>query len=191
MNEKLYTEQDDFALIRATRRGDEDAAAELVRRYTPLVRKLAWQNHVRTVADEAEDMLWTEFAAAIHSYDETLGVPPAGWFSSRLRYALWNRFKQWRRGWQRELFPGDAAEYLTATADDAATAVLHAEKIAALRAALPRLTDRQRAVLDALYRRGLSRNETAALLGCTPQAVSDTKRRALLALRAALAEWQD
>ncbi len=180
-----YEQMNDCDLIFYSRKGIEPATRELFRRYTPLIRKLAHAPHVRTAAEDIESLLRCEFAYAIQNYDPARNIPPAGWFATRLRYAMWNRFKKLRRRWQHEIHV--TAEPAIAGDSVADTAVQH-DEIHRLREALKQLSPRQREVIHCLYYEELSRNATARALGCSPQAVSDTKKRALAILRTLLTE---
>lgn len=184
----MYNDRSDEELVAAAQAGNAAAADVLAERYRPLVLSLARREHVRTVAAEMASLLWSEFVTAVREYDPGRGVPPAGWFASRLRFAAWNAFKRLRRRWQREVSGDDPTSplaYMTVHPDPTARLVRR-EVYAALRRAVRRLPAKQRAVIRALYWQAECRKDIADRLGISPQAVSDLHRRALRNLRRAL-----
>lgn len=184
----MDTNRSDEELVAAAQAGSKTAECALVERYTPLVLPLAHRAHVRAVAAEMISLLWSAFVVAVREYDRTRGVPPAGWFASRLRFAAWNAFKRWRRRWQREVSgeePNSPLSCMAVHPDPAAGLIRH-EMYLALHRAVHRLPSKQRAVIRSLYWQEERRKDIAARLGVSPQAVSDLHRQALRNLRRAL-----
>lgn len=176
----------DETLIAAARRGDERALAQLLERYAPLIGKWSVRPIFRGAYRDARAELTHAFVAAVRRYDPTRGIPPAGYFSAALRWAAQNAGKKILRRRAREVVTDVPLAPDTPTADTPESLCLRRDLHRRLTCALRRLTPRQYAVLTAIYYGELSRAETATLLGCTPQAVSDTRRRALAQLRRAL-----
>ncbi len=178
----------DECLIRAAQRGDDDAYRLLLERYAPLIGKWSMRPIFHGAVDDARAELLHAFWQAVTRYDPARGVRPAGYFDACLRYAAQNAGKRILRRRAREVTTATPMEPDTAGIDTPESACLQADLCRRLTQALTTLTARQYAVLTALYYGGLSRAETATLLGCSPQAVSDTHRRALARLRHALTE---
>jgi RNA polymerase sigma-70 factor (sigma-E family) len=97
-----------------------------------------------------------------------------------VRKMIVNEFLSWRRRTWRLLPAGAGAELDSRQAPD--HAVGHAERESLL-AELAKLPRRQRAVLVLRYYEGLSDNQIAEALGCSPGTVRGYASRALAALR--------
>lgn len=182
MNGSVITDREAIHLAVA---GNVDAWHELMRRYRPLVYKLMYGMPLYSYRSEVESMLWEEFVKAIHSYDPDRQVPPAGWIASCLRYAMWNRFKRWKKDWQHEVYPEEMAE----TPDDVQIEkqVCTLDMVTRLRHALTSLSPKQQAVIRALYWEEKKIADVAHAWSCSPQAVSRIHRRALGMLKKRLA----
>lgn len=176
----------DETLITAARCGDSRSLEILLARYAPLIGKWSTRPIFHGAVGDARAELTHAFVQAVRRYDSTRGVPPAGYFSACLRYAAQNAGKKILRRRAREVVTDRPVGVDTPATDTPESLCLRRDLRRRLTLALQGLTPRQYAVLTALYYGELSRTETAALLGCTPQAVSDTHRRALSRLRAAL-----
>lgn len=83
------------------------------------------------------------------------------------------------------LFPGQATE---PTPEEVALRRDQEERLAA---ALAKLTDRERRVMELVYYHDLNLSEAARVLGVSPSRCSQLHRRALLRLRAMLAEGRE
>ena len=77
-------------LVRNAQSGNEQAIAEICQRFTGLVKKYAFQSHVRPIAEEALSQGWLEVVQGIQQYDEQAGVPFAGYIESRVKFGIWN-----------------------------------------------------------------------------------------------------
>lgn len=189
MSDKYISVQRDEVLIEMACTENQNAWNELIRRYRPLVGDLSCQPHVQCCREEAESLLWECFVEAVKTYDKKRGVPPAGWIASCLRYALWNRFKRWRRQWHHEVYP---PEFPDAPANaDTVSSVCRREMIQQVRAALCRLSSHQRRVVEGLFFKGYSQKEMADMLHCSPQSISRTKQRSFAILKKLLQEVAD
>jgi RNA polymerase sigma-70 factor (sigma-E family) len=101
-----------------------------------------------------------------------------------VRRMVTNEFLSWRRRWGRMVPIGDLAdgERPVGVAEPADMAGTHAER-GALLAEIAKLPRRQQAVLVLRYYEGLSDNEIAQVLSCSPGTVRGYASRALARLR--------
>lgn len=193
----------DEALAEEAKRGDKAALETIARRYEGLVRRAAGATCLRTVRDDALGAAWEELIKAALTYDARTHVPFAGYAKARVTYGLYTFFKRERRKWQRECLIGSPTDEMR---EDAATGdtTVAAAKVRALadpkdayagveaRDELERLaaslTERHRALLDMLYREGLTQREAARRLGVTQQAAAAMKKRAVEEMRKRMKE---
>ena len=89
-------------LVKRAQEGDSQAVQDVCQRFTGLVKKYAFQPHIRPIADEAESQGWLSVLQGIRQYDESCGVQFAGFIESKVKYGIWNLFKRERRRWQNE-----------------------------------------------------------------------------------------
>lgn len=89
-------------LVRRAQAGDSQAVQDICLRFTGLVKKYAFQPHIRPIAEEAQSQGWLAVVQGIKQFDENNGVPFAGFMESRVKYGIWNLFKRERRRWQQE-----------------------------------------------------------------------------------------
>ena len=89
-------------LVKRAQAGDSHAVQEVCLRFTGLVKKYAFQPHIRPIAEEAQSQGWLSVVQAIRQYDENCGVQFAGYIESQVKYGIWNLFKRERRRWQNE-----------------------------------------------------------------------------------------
>lgn len=89
-------------LVKKAQQGDEQAASEICLRFTGLVKKYAFQPHIRPMAEEAQAQGWLAIVQGIWQYDAACNVPFPGYLESKVKYAIWNLFKKERRRWQSE-----------------------------------------------------------------------------------------
>ncbi|SHJ52422.1 RNA polymerase sigma factor [Propionispora hippei] len=182
-------------LAEQTRQGDEKAFSLLCRQFTGLVKRYAWQSHVRSIAEEAEAEGWLAVVRAVRNFDAKLGVPLAGYVESQVKFAVWNLFKRERRRWQRETVleklaaadeeeKGHLLERLPGPANVSAEVEdsLFAGVLAGWLAGLP---ERQRQVIAATLLEGRQLTAVARELGITAQAVHNLRRRGLARLKRA------
>lgn len=182
-------------LMERARQGDEKAFSLLCRQFTGLVKRYAWQSHVRSIAEEAEAEGWLAVVRAVRAFDAKLGVPLAGYVESQVKFAVWNLFKRERRRWQRETVleklaaedeeeNGQLLERLPGPVSVAAEVEdsLFAGVLAGWLAGLP---ERQRQVIAATLLEGRQLTAVARELGITAQAVHNLRRRGLARLKRA------
>ena len=89
-------------LVKRAQTGDSQATADVCLRFTGLVKKYAFQPHIRPIAEEAESQGWLSVLQGIKQFDESCGTQFAGFIESRVKYGIWNLFKKERRRWQNE-----------------------------------------------------------------------------------------
>lgn len=180
-------------LAKRAQQGDEVAFSLLCRQFTGLVKRYAWQSHVRSIAEEAEAEGWLAVVKAVRTFDAKLGVPLAGYVESQVKFAVWNLFKRERRRWQRET----VLERLTAESEeedsqllerlpaptDVAAEVEDSLFAGVLTGWLAELPERQRQVIAVTLLEGRQLTAVARELGITVQAVHNLRRRGLARLK--------
>lgn len=178
-------------LVRKAQSGDKEAIQEICQRFTGLVKKYAFQSHVRPIAEEAMAQGWLEVVQGIQQYDEQAGVPFAGYMESRVKFGIWNLFKRERRRWEQEtqLDAGNQEEEGLSFLEQLADATDVAGEVEGkfigeeLRNAIGRLPEKQgRVIMGTLV--GDERLTTLAVeLGITPQGVYNLRQRGLARLK--------
>ncbi len=170
--------ENDAALLRRTGRGDAAAFEELYRRFARPVLAMA----LRQLGDNgrAEDATQDTFAAvwrSARSYREERGTASA-WLYAVARHAIIDRARQ------RVESPAEVPDSATTSGDPAEQAELSwlAWRV---HAALERLPERERVVLELAYWSGLSQSEIASYLN-VPLGTVKTRTRAGLARLATL-----
>jgi RNA polymerase sigma factor (sigma-70 family) len=181
----LVREADDRWLTEAARH-DPDAFATLYRRHVTAVYAHAYRLcGSKEVAEEATSATFERALRAMPTYTwqgggirpwllRIAGTEVAGWYrrqqrSDRPRGQMALRELAWSRADE----PGSPTEPLDA--------------LVAVRAALPRLPDNYRRVIELRYLAGLDATDAAEALGCSKAALAVTLHRALVALRKAVA----
>lgn len=177
-------------LVKKAQAGDQSALQEICINFEGLVKKQAFQNHIRPIACEAMAEGNLAVVQAVRMYNPSLGIHFAGFVESRVKYAVWNLFKRERRIWQREMpFEGsneegefDLADILQDERDIAAETV---EKVAAqnLWGEVCLLPQKQRQVILRTIFAERSLTEAARELGVTPQAAHNLRKRGLARLK--------
>lgn len=177
-------------LVRNAQSGNEQAITEICQRFTGLVKKYAFQSHVRPIAEEALSQGWLEVVQGIQQYDEQAGVPFAGYIESRVKFGIWNLFKRERRRWEHEaqLDGGQEEEGLSMLeqlADDTDVAGEVEGKFLAeeLMTAIAKLPEKQRRVIVGTLLEDERLTTLAAELGITPQGVYNLRQRGLNRLK--------
>ena len=182
-------------LVQQSQGGDEESFTEICRRFGGLVKKHAFQPHLRPVADEAQCQGWLAVAEAVKSYDPGSGVPVAGYIESKVRFALWNLFKRERRRWQTELAIEQGSDddddqggllAMLAADDDVAATAERTELACELHAAILSLPERQRLAIVYTVLDDVALKEAACRLGVSLQAVHRLRERGLKNLRKAV-----
>jgi RNA polymerase sigma factor (sigma-70 family) len=164
-------------LVQRAQNGDSEAFTDLCRRFLPLVRKHAFSPHLRCIGSDAEAEGMLAVVQAVKSYDYSKEIPIAGYFESRVKYALWNLFKRERKRWQREF--SSEEDNRTYDLSDAENSLLLAE----LKQAALLLPPKQKRVIYAIFFLESSLTELAKELKISVQAVSALKQRGLTKLR--------
>ncbi len=177
-------------LVKKAQAGDEQSVGEICRRFIGLVKKYAFQSHVRSIAQEAESQGWLEVIQGIRQYDEKSGVQFAGYIESRVKYGIWNLFKRERRRWDQEaqLDGGGDEEGLSMLGQlvdgtDVAGEVELQWISQELRAAVALLPEKQGRVIERTVLEHESLTAVAAELGITPQGVYNLRQRGLTSLK--------
>lgn len=183
-------------IVSKARAGDHTAFDEVCRRFEGLVKRQAFQPHLRVLGDDALAEGWLAVAEAVNSYDRKTGVPFAGYVESKVKYALWNLFKRERRRWQHEMpvnegedgnGPGGFRLDLLPGATNIEAEIELMELGQQLAAAIKTLPERQRRALVLTMFGDSKLAEVAVGLGVTAQAVHNLRQRALTRLKKQLA----
>jgi len=177
-------------LVNRAQAGDSQAVNEICRRFTGLVKKYAFQPHIRPIAEEAQSQGWIAVLEAIRQYDARSGVQFAGYIESRVKYGIWNLFKRERRRWQQEAqLDGGSDEDGLAMLDQLADGTDVAGEVEIrwlsreLMTAVKVLPERQRLVILRTVV-GEERLTTMAVeLGITAQGVYNLRQRGLARLK--------
>ena len=174
-------------LVKQAQAGDKEAFREVCSRFTGLVKKYAYQSHMRLIAEEAEAQGWLAVVQAVQSYDESCGVHFPGYVDSCVKYATWNLFKKERRRWQEEgqLEGEEGADVLASMLDktDVAGDVEGRWLSQELMVVVALLPDKQRQVIVETVVGKVKLTDIAAELGITPQAVYNLRQRGLARLK--------
>lgn len=177
-------------LVQKAQKGDGEAIHEVCRRFTGLVKKYAFQPHIRPIAEEAQSQGWLAVVQGIKQYDAGCGVQFAGYVESRVKYAIWNLFKGERRRWQHEgQLEGnqeeDSLSLLERLADD--TDVAHEVELRHLSqdlmVALSTLSAKQQQVIVRTVLGDEGLRELAVEMGVTPQGIYNLRQRGLTRLK--------
>jgi RNA polymerase sigma-70 factor (ECF subfamily) len=179
----LRVRDPDVDLVRRTAAGDNRAAAALVARHLSRIAGLA--RRMLNDASEAEDVAQETFLRAWKA--------AASWREGEALFSTWLHrvatnlcLDRLRR--RRELPTEDAGAALIDETPQGEARLAAAEKGAAVRAALDRLPERQRAAIVLCHFQELGNIEAAAALEISVEALESLLSRGRRALRASLAD---
>ena len=170
--------------------GDGEALQEICLRFTGLIKKYAFQPHIRPIAEEAQSQGWLALIAGIRNYEEGSGVPFPGYIDSQVKYAVWNLFKRERRRWEQEIqLEGGQEEdglgllaKLPASSDVAMEVEL--EWLSQeLRKVLLTLPQKQAEVIVRTVIGGEALTKVGEELGITPQGIYNLRKRGFARLK--------
>ena len=177
-------------LVKRAQAGDSQAVHDVCLRFTGLVKKYAFQPHIRPIADEAQSQGWLSVVQGIREYDDNCGVRFAGFIESRVKFGIWNLFKRERRRWQNEaqLDGGndeDGLAMLDQLTDgtDVAAEVEFQWLSGELMAAISALPEKQRMVIMRTVLGEERLTTIAGELGITTQGVYNLRQRGLARLK--------
>lgn len=168
------------ATLAAALAGNRDAFAELWRAHHDEVFRYAYYR----LADHAtaEDITSETFAKALRNvggFGEIRGAGMIGWLITIARNLIADLYKSSRH---RREFVIDVVPETDAVTNGPDVDVLAQLQSAAVREAISRLTDDQRACIEARYLRGLSVAQTAQALGKNESAIKALQYRAVRTL---------
>lgn len=173
-------------LVNRAQRGDQTAFELLCGQFQGLMKKSAGRPHLRTIYDEALGVACESFIEAVRTYDARLGVPFAGFAKAKVYFSLWNLFKRERRRWQNEcalIAEQDEANIFVCDEvriEEKIERKLLAQELFYL---VDRLPAKQRQAILLTVVSGMGLTEAGRLLGVTPQAVFNLKKRAIQELK--------
>lgn len=90
-------------LLLSAKSGDFMAVQELLIKYENLLKKAAGQHHLHSIREEAYAEAMMGLYTAIMDFDESFGIPFAGFAKSRVYQAVHNLFRKYVRIWQHEV----------------------------------------------------------------------------------------
>jgi RNA polymerase sigma-70 factor (ECF subfamily) len=164
----------DRELARKAQKGDRGAFEHLYRSHHAAVYRLA-RFYLGADADDAAAETFVRAWTALPNYRDT-GAPFVAWLYGIARHVVADEFRRRQRMEPRAELPDGPVE--TRGTEDRLD----------LRAAIDRLPEEQRLVIELKFLAGLKNPEIAALLGTTTGAVNAKQWRALNTLNAALEE---
>lgn len=161
------------ALVREAQGGDREAFAELYRTHAPAVARLV---RFRLGAEDEDAVAEIFFRAwrGLATYHDT-GAPFSAWLYGIARHVAIDVARTRSRVEPTEQVPDREVDPMIA-------------ELMSLRGAIEHLPTEQRQVIELKYLVGLSNDEVAAALGCTPGAVNAKQWRALRTLAQELGE---
>jgi len=177
-------------LVKRAQAGDSQAVHDICQRFTGLVKKYAFQPHIRPIAEEAQSQGWLAVVQGIRQYDDSCGVQFAGYIESQVKYGIWNLFKRERRRWQSEVqLDGNSDEDGLALLEQLADGTDVAGEIelkwlsGELMTAVTMLPAKQRMVILRTVLGEERLTTIAAELGITAQGVYNLRKRGLTRLK--------
>lgn len=176
----------DAALIARTQHGDQQAFAELVRRYQTVSFRVAYI--ITGSAEEAEDAAQEGFVRAYRSIDRfRLELPFRPWLLRIVANAARTQRGRTARHPALPLSEPSPAQVVTDGSGSPEALAIAAESAAELMTALKMLRWEDQQVITLRYFIELSEAETAAVLGCARGTVKSRLSRALGRLRSIVA----
>lgn len=176
-------------LVARSQQGDEAAFGELYQRFDRLIYKMARQEHVRPIYEEAVCAGKLALVEAVRDYSPLQGTPFSAYVYQKVKFAVWNLFKKERRRWQMELSLSTAIGDVGTLADfipdshDFTDEVEKQQAVETVVQQIEKLPEKQRRILKILFIEGKNLTQAAKLLGVSVQAVASLRNRALKKLK--------
>lgn len=171
-------------LVRA-KLGDNFAVQLLLNKYKNLLRSASRQHHLLSIQEEAYEEAVISFYQAIKDFNESLGVPFAGYAKVKVYQGVHTLFRRYLRIWQNEVslsakidMENDDEEFLDLLAvdDDLAESISSRLDLIKL---IHKLPPKQYKIFILVAFKGLKHQQVANLLHISAQAVSKNYRKAL------------
>jgi len=178
--EKIFASDNEKKLVMMAKKGDSAALGKLMALYKPLLAKRAGK--IPTIRTEVVSALYEAFWLAVKKFDEQKNVPFAAYLKRMAQCAAFGAYRNEMKFNERHLLPpeeNNPINYVESKEDAMGEFEIREDILNAMRY----LTDREKAVINALYFRGLNTVETGKFLGISKKTVSDAKFRALGKLR--------
>lgn len=179
-------------LITKAQQGDKETFHIIIVRFDRLIKKYAYQRHLLVMSEEAYAEGLLALTEGVLTYNANLGIPPEGYFESKVKYRLWNIFKKEKKLWQHqsslENNLGDGEEGFTLQ-DTLKAAInieedfVHNETISLILKAIKELPLKQQYVITATLIQGHKLNQAAQNLNISTQAVQQLRERAIKTLK--------
>ncbi|MEG6585014.1 RNA polymerase sigma factor [Dendrosporobacter sp. 1207_IL3150] len=177
-------------LVYQAQAGDDEAFEQVCQLFEGLVKKYAYQSHLRPLYEEAVAEAWLALVQAVSTYDAQHGTNFAGYAESKVKFAMWNLFKRERRRWQNELplqvSDEDESNSLLDILADASNIESEVEmKLLASMAVneIAELPKRQQQAIFLTVVLGKGVSEAATYMESSPQAVYNLRQRGLARLK--------
>ncbi len=174
------------SLITAAQNGDKQALEQLCLAFEPLFRSEMRREMFYNALgmEEGMSLARLKFIELVLTYNGADYEHFAGYVRCRIHFSLYDAVKKaWADENKKAPLPDSEAEGAEFSDD-----VIEREELGILlKSALSKLTAKQRQTVEALYIKGYSGKETAALLNCTPAMVTKHHKQALKNLRSNIA----
>lgn len=161
------THERERALVSRAQGGDREAFGELYRTHAPAVARLV-RFRMGTEDEDAVAEVFFRAWRGLGGYRDT-GVPFSAWLYGIARHVAIDELRKRHRAEPTDELPDREVEPMTAD-------------LLTLRGAIEQLPTEQRQVIELKYLVGLTNDEVASAMGCTPGAVNAKQWRALRAL---------
>ena len=171
-------------LIKA-KAGDNYAIQLLLNKYKNLLNSASRQHHLISIQEEAYEEAVISFYQAIKDFDESLGVPFAGFAKMRVYQGVHTLFRRYLRIWQNEVSlsskidrENDDEEFLDLLSSDDDIEENISCKLDLMKV-IHQLPPQQYKVFVLVVFKGLKHQQVAKLLHISAQAVSKNYRKSL------------
>jgi len=152
---------------------------KVCQQFIPLVKKYAWKYH--NSIQDAESEAWLIIIQAVNTYDPNTGVPLAGYLESKIRYGMFNIWRQEKR--RQERFVGDDILDRLPAKNNLQMEIEQKQGLDRILDVINRLPPKQRFVIIHSIINHYNLDCIAKVLGVTAQAVCQLKKRALARLK--------
>ncbi len=184
--------KDTKEILRRAKQGDNKAIEQLLNEYQGLLRKASLQHHLLSIQDEAYSQACLSFYEAIMDFNESLGVPFAGFAKSKVYADVHTVFRRYVRIWQNEVAScnktantndnednDECLDSLTSTKDIADDIIIRMD----INIALTKLPPKQKLAFTKVLLEDLSMTQTAKELHTSVQSVSKNYAKAISSVK--------
>lgn len=172
-------------LLTRAKLGDNFAIQLLLDKYKNLLKSASKQHHLLSIQEEAYEEAIISFYQAIKDFDESLGIPFAGYAKVKVYQGVHTLFRRYLRIWQNEVSlsakvnqEDDTKEFFDLWASDRDMEECISCKLDLIKI-IHQLPPKQYKVFILVALKGLKHQQVADLLNISVQAVSKNYRKAL------------